>query len=312
MKQWTAAEKEYLEENYGKTSIPTLAKRLNRSENAIMIMRGKLGLGSFLDNGEHVTFRQLLLALGFEEYSYYFISWIKNRNFPVHRKKVINNSFLVVYLEEFWEWADKNRTFLDFSKFEENALGLEPEWVKSKRKADVKRSLSYIKTPWTPVEDSRLRKYLREYKYTYPELSKKLNRTEGAIQRRIVDLKLKERPLKADNHISWTKEEFCLLGQMINAGNTYEEMSEAIGKSTKAIRGKVYNNYLTENLCRVRQMLNGAKFGENKPEIPLSKLRLMHIEEKTQAKTMLSLFCNDILLYRESVMENRGESSHGK
>ena len=55
-------------------------------------------------------------------------------------------------------------------------------------------------------------------------------------------------------------------------------------------------------------MLNGAKFGENKPEIPLSKLRLMHIEEKTQAKAMLSLFCNDIL----TIANYKGENHYDK
>ena len=59
-----------------------------------------------------------------------------------------------------WEWAEANQSFLDFSKFERYALGPEPNWVADKRKRDIKRSMHYLKTPWTPLEDSQLKKYL--------------------------------------------------------------------------------------------------------------------------------------------------------
>lgn len=67
---------------------------------------------------------------------------------------------------------------------------------------------------------------LSKYKYSYKELSLKLQRTEGAIQRRICDLGIKERPVKADNHIKWTESEYMMLGEMIKNGYSYELISE--------------------------------------------------------------------------------------
>ena len=79
-----------------------------------------------------------------------------------------------------------------------------------------------------------------------------LNRTEGAIQRRITDLKLLERPLRADNHTKWTNKQLSDLGKCINDCLSYTQMSDIIGKSAKAIRGKVYSMYGTEVLDKVR------------------------------------------------------------
>jgi hypothetical protein len=179
-------------------------------------------------------------------------SWIENRECPVKTKKVRNCSFKIVYMKDFWKWAEKNQNFLDFTKFQENDLGEEPVWAKEKRRHDIYTNRNYIKTPWTKTDDERLKKLLKNYKYSYKDLSKMLRRTDGAIQRRIIDFKLKERPIKADNHIKWTDEEYQALWTMIDSGYSYELIAEKIGKSAKAIRGRVYSFYGTENLDKAR------------------------------------------------------------
>ena len=44
-------------------------------------------------------------------------------------------------MEEWWEWAEKNRDLLDFSIFEEKILGEEPAWAKEKRKHDTMKPI---------------------------------------------------------------------------------------------------------------------------------------------------------------------------
>lgn len=176
---------------------------------------------------------------------------------------------------------------MDFSRFEENMLGQEPGWVKEKRKRDVEKNNSYITTPWTSIEDSRLEYLVKKQKYTYRELSAMMRRTEGAIQRRICDLGLKDRPLKADNHTRWTEQEFEMLGEMIKSGCNYEYMSERLGKSAKAIRGKVYTMYLTENLDKVRELLGTGSFGNNRPERKLKQWNVMNAEERAEVKNLI-------------------------
>ena len=72
---------------------------------------------------------------------------------------------------------------------------------------------------------------------------------------------------------------------MIKQGSNYETMSRTIGKSAKAIRGKVFTTYLTENLQKVSKMLGDGEWGHNRPERRINQRNCMTIEEKTEVKT---------------------------
>lgn len=281
-KRWSQEEVDFLINNYGYLSIPFIAKKLNRSVKAVNIKKARLHLGAFLDNGDYVTLNQLFKILKIAVGSYYKTSWVQKRKLPVHRKKVNNNTFRVIYIDEFWKWAEKNRSFLDFSKMEENALGEEPEWVKEKRRMDYKYSITRTTKPWTTGEDEKLKYLLKQYKYTYPELSDIMHRSEGAIQRRCVDLNIKERPLKVSAS-KWTTEELLRLEKGIRSGQNYLTIAKAVGKSEKAIRGKVYQTYLTENLDKVRAILKNCKWGENMP-VPTVQQGMVISAYRTQTK----------------------------
>lgn len=288
-RNWTPEEKTYLSDNWGTLSMSTLMAKLNRSRNAILVMARRLSLGPFLEGGEYVTFNQLLKTLGYGGGSGYLMkSWVKDRGFPLKYKRVDQNRFKVVYIDDFWEWAERNQDLLDFSKFEENALGKEPDWVKVKRKNDFQHRLKIKTDPWTPAEDEKLKRLLKQQKYTYLELSKILGRTSGAIQRRCCDLKIKDRPVKADNHVEWTNEELQLLTNMIKQGYRYPAMSMELGKSDKAIRGLVFRYYLTERLDRVREYIGTGNFGDNRPPRTIGQYNLMTIEEKNEVKDLLT------------------------
>lgn len=289
-RNWTEEEKNYLAENWGQQTVPSLCKRLNRSKNGIIVMAQRLNLGAYYDSGDYITLHQLLLALGYTgSDGYKQKSWIENRDFPVHKKRNDKSSVKVVYLEEFWEWAEKNQAFLDFSKFEEGALGLEAEWVKEKRKRDLRNTHSYTKAPWTPEEDAYLKDLLKAHRFTYSEISKRLKRTDGAIQRRICDLGIKERPVKAENHTLWTEEQIANLGKMIKQGYNYEAIHEEIpDKSVKAIRGLVFRFYLTESLDKVRKYIGNGYFGDNVPERKLYQRQHMTPEQRYEVKEDVS------------------------
>lgn len=263
MKPWTAEEKDYLESHWGVKSLPTIAKELGRSVNAIKIKAQKYGLGAFLESGDYVTLSQLFAAVTGSDkaYSYKMKSWVENRGLPVHTKRVDSCSFRVIKIEEFWEWAEKNRSFLDFSKMKPLILGKEPDWVDEQRKKDFKANALQRKDPWTPYEDDRLRHLLRLQKYGYAELSEMLNRTDGAIQRRCCDLGIKDRPVKADNHgttAKWTDYMYAVVREGILHGDSYRVIANKVEKSEKAVRGKVYAIYGTENADKVRTILKGA------------------------------------------------------
>ena len=268
-KKWTEAEQEYLAESWGSISIDSLARHLQRSKTAVIIRAQRLGLGPFRDSNEGISKHQLFVALGYRGGNFYKnISWIQNRGLPIHKIKCNNSCWEMIRIDEFWKWAYKNQSFLDFSKFEKYALGPEPDWVKEKRSSDYRRSLQVKKTPWTPAEDEKLRKVLKEHKYGYRELSKMFQRTEGAIVRRISDLNIKDLPIKVDNHNRWSQEDCEMLGEFIKNGTSYAEMSDYFDKSEKAIRGKVFNMYFTERLDIARSYIGEGQWGDGRPNIP--------------------------------------------
>nr|DAQ22509.1 MAG TPA: DNA-binding protein [Caudoviricetes sp.] len=296
-RNWTTEEVEYLTSAWGNVSVKNITKHLSRSVYSVLNKVNKLKLGTFLSCGErYVTLSYLSEAVYGNQSSggYIKISWAQNRGLPLHTICRQKEKFEVVYIDEFWEWAYKNQSFLNFSKFEKYYLGVEPDWVDKKRRADIRHSHKFITSPWTAVEDERLKKFLAEHKYSYRELSILLNRTEGAIQRRILDLGIKERPVKANNHIKWTAEEFKKLGEMIKSGYKYEEMSDVLDKSAKAIRGRVFDYYLTERLDKVRAYIGNGQFGDNLPDRTIKYKRFMSDEDKEKVKVLLSMLAGEI------------------
>lgn len=235
---WTEGDLEYLENNWGSISIPTLAKNLNRSENAVIIKARLLGLGPFLEAGEYLTLNQLYVELrGLNQGGYTVQQWI-DKGLPVKTRKVKKCSFKVVYLDEFWDWAEMNSTLIDFSKLEPLAIGKEPKWLEDQRKADKEKTF-FKKSPWTESEDRQLEKMLNEYRYTYRELSLKLQRTEGAIKRRMIDLKIAARPLRMSNHNPWSEEETEKLIDLYHKGHCKNTMANYINRSAQACGSKV-------------------------------------------------------------------------
>lgn len=292
-RNWTREEYNLLAEWWGQYSIPTIAKRMNRSEDAIRIKASRMGLGAHVAASDLISFNVLIQELGISKNgsSYSFThKKLTALGLPIHTHRVQSNSFRMVNIEEFWEFAEKNRHLFDFSRLEENVLGAEPAWVKVKRTEDFKRTFMVKphNTHWTEADDRELLRLLRQYKYTYPEIAARLNRSEGGIQRRILDLGYKERPIKADNHVQWTDEQLQAIGRMMKAGSSYETMSSVIGKSTKAIRGKVFTVYLTENLDKACALMGDGEFGDNRPERTVKQRLLMTLEEKNEVKDAMS------------------------
>ena len=234
-KNWTKEDLNYLGSSWGNFSIPSIAKNLNRSIEAIKLKAHRTGLTRFIHFGEYITLNQLMLIIT-KTSNHSAYSGKKYKTLPIVNKKVCKKSFKVIYMKDFWDWLKNNIHKIDLSKTEKFDLGLEPEWVEEKRKAD-KLFNQYKKTPWTKTEDERLFALLSEFKYGIREISIKLKRTEGAIQRRVHDLKTPMRPLRADNHTPWTESELKITQKLYCKGYKPIIIAEHFNRSAKAIYG---------------------------------------------------------------------------
>lgn len=239
-KKWTQEELDFLEEKWGVLSKKLIAKKLNRSLNSVIVKAVRLGLGGYINARDEITLNLLINTLGYKN-SYSWVSKkFENHNIPIKKMKIIDKSVKMVNINEFWKWAEKNKKILNFADFEEGALGKEPLWVKEKRNID-KNSLNKINRNrlWTKYEEQLLISKVKSMRYTYEELSKEFNRTEGAIKSRLNKLQTPYRPLERDRHIIWTEEENNTLLQMYKEGYGANQIARKINKSEFSVKERV-------------------------------------------------------------------------
>lgn len=236
---WTKEELNYLQDKWGVSSRRNIAKRLKRSETAVQLKAQRLGLGDPLTHIDGITISALSKVL---KIHYNIVAnWRDKYGLPARQVVVVNTPVWAIKYEDFWKWAEKNKHMIDFSRVERLSLGPEPEWVHEKRKADQITKLRVPKphnTPWSKDDDAKLIWMLRRFKYTYPEIAYELNRTQGAVKRRIRDLGLKERPVRLPNHNKYTKEDEKILAEMLEKGYCFEEIANRLNRSALGVRGK--------------------------------------------------------------------------
>lgn len=288
---WTVEEEELLETLWGTISFDAMSKRLGRSVTAIKVRASRLNLGPFLLGSDYITFNQLSIALGRGTVSSYMLtSWVQNRGFPVHTKRRDKVSIRVVYLDEFWKWAEQNRSRIDFSNMEENVLGKEPDWVKEQRRHDYQRGRLCKTTPWTTTEDTRLAWMVKDGKSTYLDISRELRRNCGAIKKRLRILGIDGRPVKPEL-TAWTDEQYGMFAEMIQEGCSYPAMAEVLGRSEKALRGRAYDVYRTESLDKLGVLIGNGGWGSGAPPITMSMLRRQNEREKKERDELVARLC---------------------
>lgn len=242
-RRWTQEDIEFLEDKWGVMSIEGIAKKLDRTYDSIKNKSQRLGLGDPLTHLDGITISQLSLMLNV----HYGIlrNWIDKYDMPVRRKRFAKkNQVMYVNYYDFWKWAEKNKQMLDFARLDRFSLGPEPNWVDEKRRADEIRLLHRPKphnTPWSNEDDGKLKWLLERNRYTYPEISDELKRSEGAIKRRILDLSLDMKPIKLNNHNKYSEEEVKKLKKLLNKGYCFTEIAKRLNnnRSASGVRGKI-------------------------------------------------------------------------
>lgn len=253
-KHWSLAEENYLREKWGTVKIKQIAKNLKRSVEAVKLKAGRLKLGGWREHKEVeddlISFHYFLRnILGIESSHGWIAEKLERNGFRFNHIKTDNNEYCCIRMPYFLKWFEQHKTVLNLATTKDGCFDYgikkEPDWIKFKRNID-KRAAEYgpHNKVWTAAEDEHLKMLLNEFKYGYREISKRLKRTEGAITRRMNDLGIKARPLKADNHNKWSEEEKAKCKEMFLQGYPAILIAEVIDRSEKAIRGHIErNNY---------------------------------------------------------------------
>lgn len=233
MKRWTDAEAVYLESEYGKYSAKVLASKLGRTEYAVNAKAWKMGL-RMLDNQEWLTTADFCEHTGIHRSTMEY--WIKECGFPT--TKIFK--YRRIYPKRFWKWAEENKHRIQWANFPDYGVGNEPKWVKTARQGNTFRTTK--RRPWTQWELNKLELMLEQDKYTYPELSKELNRSHGAIKRKIYDLNLPW-PVYLDRNPTsaepYTDEELEKAINMYQEGYPLAEVARELNRSEGGLRAKL-------------------------------------------------------------------------
>ena len=261
-RNWTKEERQYLEDNWGRVSVPTLCKNLNRSEHAIAIKVYRWGLGRFTEGDDLVSFNQILVAMtgsktnAPKSYEWYF-DRLTRKGLKIINKRRNKVTVRMVKLEDFWKFAESHRKMFDFSKLERCALGKEPDWVEEQRRIDeIAHIGNATQSKWTPYELSQLEFYAKQNKYTVNELSKLIGRSEGAVARKCRDLGYS--PFVRNKAKHYSAEELDYTTNAIIRGEHYATIAKSLGRSEKSLRGIIYQRLGTEHPDKVRELLKSG------------------------------------------------------
>lgn len=228
-KFWSDEEIDYLEENFGKYSLKTLSKNLNRTESAIKEKCTRLGLTSALNNTGLLNTNDIAKALGVDRKTIW--NFIQYNGLPATKKVVLRKAkFWRINIKDFWKWLEKNRDLVNFSKLEKNILGPEPYWVDEKRKLDS-RNKSRKNKNWSKAEINYL-KANHKIK-TAKEIAQDLNRTENSI-----NIKARKLNLIKVVELKWQPIEVDTLIEMKMQGLTDVIIAEELGRSIASVDWK--------------------------------------------------------------------------
>lgn len=177
-KPWRAEEIKLLQTLVGQRSVTAIAKELGRTPGAVSNKLSRLGLGATRKQTGMLTARELANKLGVTTKT--VVSWEAYGLKTVTRVTRYKKQFILIKMKNFWEWAEQNKSLIDFTKLSKKDFSTLPEWVSGNIKA-ARTSVRY--RHWTTSELKRLH-VLIEKGLTYKQISKLLNRSESSVEKR--------------------------------------------------------------------------------------------------------------------------------
>ena len=161
---WTKEEETLLSDLWGTESFETIAKKLNRTVSSIKNKAFLLGLGSAIEsNYNGLTIKDIsdLLGVNINTVS---VNWIGLGLKYKVQKISKSRSYRYVEIKDLYEFLERNQNIWDSRNLEKNILGTEPEWLKEKRKRDIKQNPDIERPNLTKQQLILARKFFLELK----------------------------------------------------------------------------------------------------------------------------------------------------
>lgn len=227
---WTEEEINYLEKNWGKSSVAWIAKKLNREYDAIKAKAYKLELGNYLNNSEFITAAELSKATNYDNTSVRW--WIEKMGLKAKKVKIGKGKkrFYRIKIDDFWEFA-KEYDNLDLTRFEDNVLAPEPLWATKRRKEQFKN-----KRTISSYDKFKIKQMYEDGK-TYKAIVEATGISRGKVERIVKSMNLTKRQIQ----ITWKEEEIKTLVDMLMKGHSYDDIAYELGREKDQVRMKRYD-----------------------------------------------------------------------
>lgn len=239
---WTDKETEYLMKNYGRITIPTIAKKLNRTTKAVEVKITRLNLGHSYEAQGSITASELARVLG--RAKSVILRWIYENNLKATLKTTgKKQKYQMIKARDFWNFAKNNPSFMKWELYERGSLLPEPKWLNDEIKTYFETRNKNKDKYWTKAEECYLLAYYNQDKQI-KEISQIIGRSQDAIWLRLKKLNVKKRVIQ----IKWRPIEDEMLTNMRKQGMFFKDIAEEMGRSKRSVQRRY------ERLCKEVQV----------------------------------------------------------
>jgi excisionase family DNA binding protein len=191
-KKWSEKEIEYLDENWGKSTLASLSTHLKRTKKAVVLKSKRLKLGASTRADEYLTANQVAVLLNINNHT--VLRWIKYHHLKADKKVLLyKRRFFLIKHSDLLKWLENNQDKFDSRRIDYLNLGYEPEWLQRKKERDKKLPINRFKI-WTKFEVQRIKKLSRNM--TYKEIAKIMGRSHDSIERKFGRLQDRQKLLQ--------------------------------------------------------------------------------------------------------------------
>ena len=179
-KKWTKEEEEMLMDNWGKLSIETIAKRINRTVDAVELKGRRLQLGWQM-TAYSTTEVSNILGINYRTvYNYMKTGIIEAKRDKTKMKRYFSTK------EQIMKFMREHQDLWDTRKININLYNQKPKWYLEKEKADKEKNIKSMKR----YSDLEIKIVIDRYRrgYTYEEIALEVGRTSSSVYKKIRDM----------------------------------------------------------------------------------------------------------------------------
>lgn len=185
-RKWTDEELCLLEELTAKYPLETVARRLNRSKEAVFLKRQRAGIGGYMTNTDLLTRNTVAKILGVDNSA---LRYWERKGLKSQRKR----PYVMYRQEDIIRYMKEHPTDWNASRITDDTMFMRYDWYKEKRSKDTAKKYN-----WTSVEIQRML-HLRHEGYTLREIAEAMNRSESSIKYKLYTIKKEEQHGTSNN-----------------------------------------------------------------------------------------------------------------